>query len=138
MVIVKPSSGPSLEEYHKAGLRVAILAKRPKAVVLRHEDQFTSGVPDMSVTCEFMTRWFEVKTAYDRPPRGRGLQKVTCVQLANQGCCWYIIYAEKHGERKTQIVAPKVILANEWSFENGATYECSGHNHQFVVDQFWK
>jgi len=51
----------------KAGLAKTLRTLRPDAVVYRHEDQFTAGIPDLSVTAYGCTVWVEVK--YNRPGR---------------------------------------------------------------------
>jgi len=51
----------------KAALCKLLRATLPGAVVYRHEDQFTAGIPDISVTWRGRTVWVEVKL--DRPGR---------------------------------------------------------------------
>ena len=55
------------EAYLKGKLKKAILKRMPKARVYRHEDHFTGGIPDLSVTLPPLTCWVEVK--YARPGR---------------------------------------------------------------------
>jgi hypothetical protein len=59
----------------KARLRVAIRFALPRAVVYRHEDKFTGGIPDFSVTMNRQSLWIEVK--YDRVGRK---SKTTLIQ----------------------------------------------------------
>lgn len=47
----------------------------PGAVVYKHADQFTAGIPDLSVTANGKTAWIEVK--YDRP---RSKSRVSAAQ----------------------------------------------------------
>lgn len=103
----------------------------PKAVVLRHEDKNTAGVPDLSVTYKGHTVWLEVK--YANPGiEGRGLQKFTCLRLSNQGDCWYVIYEKAHGYRRTLIVDPEYVAKDK--IENTPD-ECMtpGFDHEFVI-----
>lgn len=83
-----------------------------KSVVLRHEDVFRAGNPDISVTWSGLTVWLEVK--YDTKTRrmeSRGIQNLTCRQLALAGWCFYVIYEDLE-EKQTLIVDPE-------NFENG-------------------
>ena len=106
------------------------------AVIFRHEDQFTSGIPDISVTWEGYTTWLEVKLA--KPTiRSKGIQKHTMQMLSENGRCRYVVYLlekascqSKHFSlQSTYIVSPKSV--NDWvSSKNYAV----GFDHQFVVD----
>lgn len=108
-------------------LRITI----PMAVVLRLEDKNTAGIPDVIVTYYGHTVWVEVK--YANPyVRGRGLQKLTCRRLATQGICWYLIYEEIKGYRRTLFVEPKHVVENS---VNETPDECvaPGFDHEFAV-----
>lgn len=85
----------------------------PGAVVLRHEELFRSGIPDMSVTWNGKTTWWEAKLA-DPNPRGKGIQKLTASRLAEQGRCYYIIWVASPGPKRTLIVEPKHVLIGDW------------------------
>ena len=103
----------------------------PMAVVLRLEDKNTAGIPDIIITYHGHTVWVEVK--YANPyVRGRGLQKLTCRRLATQGICWYLIYEERNGYRRTMFVEPKHVVEGS---VNEAPDECvsPGFNHEFAV-----
>lgn len=101
----------------------------PWAVVFRHEDTNTAGIPDIAFTYKGKTIWLEVK--YANPYiRSRGLQDLTCLRLASQGFCWHIIYQENKGERRTIIAQPKhVVEAQIFPDECMAP----GFDHEFVV-----
>lgn len=57
------------EATHKAALVKVLRAGLPQGVgrVYRHEDQFTGGIPDISISFKGRTLWVEVKL--DRPGR---------------------------------------------------------------------
>jgi hypothetical protein len=66
------------EATHKAALcKVLRSAMKNGGRVYRHEDQFTGGIPDISISFEGRTAWVEVKL--DRPGRK---SKVSALQLA--------------------------------------------------------
>ena len=68
------------EAYLKGCLVKALRHEMPGSVVYRHEDQFTAGIPDISVTWREHTAWIEVK--FDRP--GRRAKITPAQQLALQ------------------------------------------------------
>jgi len=89
------------EAYLKRALKDALRVALPGCVVVRHEDKFTAGVPDLSVTWAGVTSWIEVK--YER--KGR-LAKLTALQekalqdLAMAGAPAYALtYAERGKDR---------------------------------------
>ena len=114
------SRGPAMNE---AGITAALLTKVrhtwPRAVVLKHADKLTYGVPDFSVTFHHHTSWWEVKFAKPRsknkPPtfESKGIQDITCKKLAVQGSCHYIIYSvDEEGTKGVQIMQPRFL--DEW------------------------
>lgn len=102
------------------------------AVVLRHEDKNTAGIPDISVTYRGRTVWLEVKYANPRVS-GRGLQKVTCLRLAEQGVCWFLVYEERKGYRRTYFATPKEIVKFEEVIEIPDERTAPGFDHEFAV-----
>ena len=79
----------------KRALVKAIKTTMPGAVVFPHQDRFTAGIPDISVTWAGVTTWWEVKYS----PIGRNstvtkLQGYTLEQLARQSTAGLITYAE--------------------------------------------
>lgn len=111
----------------KSSLRDAFKSTIPMAVVLRHEDRFTAGIPDFSVTAAKRTVWLEVKHGtpdFDSP----GVQELMCTRLARNGYCWYVVYEERNLQLKTLIIEPRKIATREpqeW---------CEGFDHQFVAN----
>ena len=64
----------------------------PDAVALRHEDRFISGIPDLSITFQGKTSWWECKYA-DPFCISSQLQRHLCACLARHGSwCQYIIF----------------------------------------------
>lgn len=97
------------------------------AVVLRHEDQYSSGIPDISITWKGSTTWLEVKLAKPKLI-GKGIQRITMQCLAENGQCWYAIYLLENDLNKWTIFADPRI---DWEDSKEI---CSSFNHQFVVD----
>ena len=56
----------------------------PRFVVFRHEDRFTAGIPDISMTGRGATSWWEVKYLNPRL-HSYGLQELTMKRLASPG-----------------------------------------------------
>lgn len=93
----------------------------PGCVILRHEDLFRSGVPDMSVTWHGRTSWWEAKVAWEgREPTGKKQQKITCFRLAEHGICFYVIFTVSKGQNsgiiRTEIVHPSNVLHGAWPY----------------------
>jgi hypothetical protein len=77
------------------------------AVVLRHEDQFTHGIPDISVTLKGTTSWYEAKYVREKKRvYSRGIQRMTMEKLNEQGVARYILWVEEEGKKFTFIVEP--------------------------------
>jgi hypothetical protein len=99
------------------------------AVVFRHEDKLTSGIPDISVTWHKKTTWLEAK--YLNPHfHSKGIQELTVRRLSSAGSCFYVLYTNIKGIYSTTIVDPydvvdKKVIRNEM-------YE-PGILHQLVV-----
>ncbi len=85
------------------------------AVVLKHADQVTSGIPDLSVTWSGLTFWIEVKRG--STIEARGIQVLTATRLARQGHCFFVLY----GEDSTSIFTPKGVDSRQTSSESRYT-----------------
>jgi hypothetical protein len=121
---------PVNEAYLKGQLRDCFKKHLRGCIVLRHEDHFTAGIPDASITWKKRTTWLEAKHA--RPtPKALGVQIDTCNQLSISGYCWFVVYQERRGERRTLMVEPQSFYDLD-----SIPGECvtSGFNHYFVVD----
>lgn len=113
----------------KSDLVNRLRARLHGAVVLRHEDEATAGVPDISITHKRRTVWIEVKFANPRV-RGKDIQKHIARQLELVGHCFYVIYyMNAYDEEKTFVVNPKDL--DDWMLR-GVMEE--GFHHDFVVD----
>ena len=85
-------------------LKNALCAGLPGAVVFKHHDAITAGIPDLSVTWKGTTTWLEVKYNTDRI---RPLQHNTLLRLARQNRAYYVIYHLK--PQKVRLVNPLLI-----------------------------
>lgn len=94
------------------------------AVVLKHADRYTSGIPDMSVTWRGVTTWWECKHAKPRF-KSQGLQELIAARLAMHSAgCRYIIF----GATRTYLVHPDQL--HTW--RDAAQY-CNGYDLTWVV-----
>lgn len=93
------------------------------AVVLKHADRFTSGIPDLTVTWRGVTSWWECKHT---PFKRKGLQTLTAQRLAAHGICRYIIFDAK----RTRIVHPNNL--DTW---RDAALSCNGYDLEWVARQ---
>ncbi len=100
-------------------------------LVFKHGDAYTTGIPDVSVTCNRKTSWWETKLADPKVNmKGRGLQHVNMRRLAVAGSAYYVIYEDHDGVCSTSIVEPRRLLPNG-TFT--ALEAVCGWDHQFVV-----
>lgn len=105
-------------------IRKQVLKANPRAVVLKHRDETTAGVPDLSITAAGKTSWLEVK--YLRPgetpsqvrkhfPR-RQLQ--ACLRLGQAGECHYLVAYGRAGELRAAVLdveeAEALALRQDW------------------------
>lgn len=102
----------------------------PNAVVMRHEDRFTHGIPDISVTLNGIGSWYEVKFANPKF-QSKGIQELTMLRLAVTSTARYIVYScRKDEDARTYLVHPSDIGKNplEWD----AYY--NGFAHKWIAD----
>jgi hypothetical protein len=97
------------------------------AVVLRIEDRFTSGIPDIVVVGNGVTSFWEVKYAHPNFA-SRGVQELTLLRLARAGIARYLVYSEIKGVKNTHILNPSDIT--NWQ---QVPTSAPGFNHQFVL-----
>lgn len=93
---------------HESDYKAALmreLRSSPGCVALRHEDRFTSGIPDISVTRGGRTSWWECKHA-NPGIKSEGIQELTMLRLAAAGYARYIVWEEVRGILRTLIVHP--------------------------------
>jgi len=111
----------------------------PKSITVRVEDRFRAGIPDIIHTWSRMTSFIEVKYA-DPELTGRDVQWETCMKLAEQGSCWYVIYTRNIVAGRevlaTFVVSPFSLTFPDW--RRRARFLSEGHNHQLVAEWFAK
>jgi hypothetical protein len=111
----------------KSNLMKRLRAEYPHAVCFRHEDRMTHGVPDLSVTMDQRTSWWEVKYAtpgFESP----GIQELTLKRLGKTGYAYYIIFEDVAAGRKTYIVDPEDLLTYRTT-----SWACKGFDYTAVV-----
>jgi hypothetical protein len=129
----------------------------PAFVVFRHEDLFTGGIADISVTGRGRTSWVEVKIlkageSLRKCVRGKAaLQLATMEKLAiaSDGRAWYVIYdLRKPKAPETLIYAPSAVRStlaplalpsdSPWTlsdlFRVYRAYTWPGLQHQIVAE----
>lgn len=89
----------------KAGFVALVRGELPTAVVYRHEDRFSAGVPDISVSWNGRTSWWEVKWAHPGFECGK-VQHIMMLRLEKVTIARYLIYANIRGEKTTHVVLP--------------------------------
>ena len=78
----------------------------PGCEAIRHEDRYTHGVPDLSLSWNELTGWFEFKLV---PFKRNKQQEHRCQRLAIVGTfCYYLIYDATY----IHVVHPRYI--SEW------------------------
>lgn len=117
----------------KKDLALLLTYTFPGAVIFKHSDAVTAGIPDLSITWEFGTVWLELKHVTPKKRlKSRGIQRQTAIELARFTPTWYVIYAEEpylsEMLHKTYIIHPKDIDL----YRNSLGVD--GHNHYFVAD----
>lgn len=96
------------------------------SVIFKHNDSFTSGIPDASITWKICL-WLEFKFG-NRPKWQNELQRLTAIRLAVAGECWVIFYQME--PKLTHIIQPKNIQM-DGAFVPHLT--SNGWNHIFVI-----
>jgi len=64
-------------------------------LVLRHEDHYTSGIPDISITGNKITSWIETKFQKSFNLDNKGIQRYTLEKLDTFGYARYVIYTSE-------------------------------------------
>jgi len=117
----------------KAKTRLKLKKVLEGSVVLRHEDIFTAGIPDFSITWNGKVCWIEAKHA-NPSLKGKKIQLVTMMRLRNQTeYCRYLIFHERKNIKETRIVEPVHVYRKEWMM-SGESVE--GFDYDFVADYF--
>lgn len=99
----------------------------PHAIVMSQTGSIHAGIPDLSITWNGKTSWWEVKLG--KPTiKVRGVQEFMMNRLAKEGLAYYIIYQVIRGKKRTGIVHPSEFNQpeeGEWTDK---------FNHAFVAD----
>ena len=95
------------------GLRRALRARLPRAVIYKHSDSVTAGTPDLSVTWSRRTTWLEVKLFKTKLEK-RELQHFQMVNLAEQGSAFYVVYSLKPDPRVYLLVPSLLDQLPDW------------------------
>jgi hypothetical protein len=94
-------------------LRAALVKKLREYkdwIVLRHEDHYTSGIPDISVTGNKKTSWWETKYQKNLSLINKGIQQYTLEQLSRFGYAYYIIYTPEQVAVAEPSKEPKIFV----------------------------
>lgn len=110
----------------EASVRAALVKKLRRYkdwTVLRHEDHYTSGIPDISVTGNKITSWWECKLRRGSEQLStKGIQQFLVEQLGKHGHAHYIVYDEVNVSIFEPQDFPRYALT-------------AGLNHDWVVQQ---
>lgn len=117
----------------ESGLKSALVREihrqLPQFVVLRHEEVRLGGVPDLSLSGNNKTSWWEAK--HGTPNfQSKKLQEITLRRLDDTSYARYIIWMEAAdgSNKRTYIVQPRYLKnTSEWRVW------CHGYDHVFVV-----
>lgn len=80
-----------IEHPLKAKLTSVLRKELTGFVILRLEDKLQSGIPDMVITGNNRTSWWEIKAGAFH---SKGIQELTLIRLARAGYARYIIFRE--------------------------------------------
>lgn len=81
-----------------------------RAVIIRHEDRITSGIPDLSATADKRTLWVEFKFSRNGEFDSKGIQELTMNRLAIYGFAIYVVFWYGNtGEKRTYLVPVSAI-----------------------------
>ena len=94
----------------------------PQAVVIKHSDQFTAGIPDFSISLNGITSWYEIKIVRRAVKRIEkisdlrkrcisGPQAITMSRLSYEATAFFIIFFNK----QMTIWHPNTIGSNQHS-----------------------
>lgn len=105
----------------------------PHFTVFKHTDRFRHGVPDMSITGNNYTTWWEVKYA-DPTFDSTGIQELTMKRLDSAAFARYIIFVEQTATapRHTRILTPARFAA--WREEPAW---CDGFDYAKIALCIW-
>jgi hypothetical protein len=111
-------------------LKNALRTAMPGAVVIKHHDAITAGVPDLSVTWRGTTTWLEVKFLNPRLLK-RPLQHQVMLSLEREGSALYVLYLARPFPHSVICLPSQVDThgLEAWTFESSH----SGYAQPFVA-----
>jgi hypothetical protein len=102
------------EDWFKGEQMKALRLEMPGGVFLRHEDQFTSGIPDISSTFARSTIWAEAKAICPTPGREfrtTHIQLLTALRLDEVGSwCRFLVWLEDDFGTVTYLLRPRELI----------------------------
>lgn len=120
------TESPLTQKFRKKATR-----RLPRAVIIKHADNYTAGVPDMTLTLNGRTSWLEFKHVTKRGQIvSKGIQNLTAQKLALEGTCWYIVYESVVEGQFWYIVEPSKVF----EYDTKATASGPNHDHDAIVE----
>ena len=115
----------------KASTRDAIEHRCVGAEVLHHQDRFSSGYPDTSVSWNGFTSWVEFKfLGLEESLHGplREDQLLQLIRLEKQSACraWIVVFRKTRLEERTDIYRPTRLVSHGVKLELKASEKYSG------------
>lgn len=98
-------------------LVAALKVRLPGAVIFKHADMVTAGIPDISVTWRGKVDWLEVKylkageTIFTARRKFDKRQLVQCERLEAQGACRYVVAYQGHDGLVLRVLRPSQVRA---------------------------
>lgn len=122
------------------GVLKAAFARELKRQLPHYEVLFyaTAGAPDRTIVGDGRQTNWECKHLVPSMST-QGLQELTCMRLAVQGHCKYVLWSESRGMKRTLIVEPRIVYA--WLRHEGALRPeavTEGFDHAWLVQQVRK
>lgn len=115
------------------------IERKHDGTIFKHSDSITSGMPDLSVTVNGATTWYEVKyvkSIMGGKIIGPEIQLMTAQKLERAGRCWYIVYRGARGADwidSTCLVRPQDVQ-RDGTFLTDPHLATIGVDHLFVLD----
>lgn len=110
-MIIKPKDRKKTESRYTQEFRKEVEKELPYAVVIKLADNYTIGVPDMTITFDGHTSWWELKVARKDSATlkglGKGIQNMMAQRLALEGICYYIVFWDAPSKKGICIYEPK-------------------------------
>lgn len=83
----------------------------PSYMLIRHEDQTRSGVPDISLTGAGWSSWWEGKMIRGNSMVSTGVQDLTMLRLARAGFARYLLWEDSGDYKRVYIAEPREVVA---------------------------